>query len=297
MPTLEHNGLIELFRENPPLAPHLVEMLFPLKLPPYTTVAVVEAALDQLIPVELRADLVLELRDDQGALVLAIILELQREKDPRKKRSWPVYLAAVYARKQCPAILLVVTPDAEVAAWASEPIDLGLGFSVVKPLVLGPANVPEVTDPARAEQEAELAILSAVAHGNGPNGLAVVLAALGALGRLDQEHAAVYFQIVYDALREPMQRALEAKIMERQAEGTKPLPAFAQWLVDIGERKGLHDGELKAKRDALLRILARAGIALAVNDRARIDACEDGATLDRWFDNALGAKTVADVLS
>ena len=41
-----------------------------------------------------------------------------------------------------------------------------------------------------------LAILSAVAHGNGPNGLAVVTAALTALtaltvrSRLDQEHAA-----------------------------------------------------------------------------------------------------------
>ena len=31
-----------------------------------------------------------------------------------------------------------------------------------------------------------------MAHGNGPNGLAVVLAALGALGRLDQEHAAAH---------------------------------------------------------------------------------------------------------
>jgi hypothetical protein len=47
-----------------------------------------------------------------------------------------------------------------------------------------------------AEEEDELAISSAVAHGNGPNGLAVV-AALSALGRVDQEHAAVYFQLLY----------------------------------------------------------------------------------------------------
>ena len=49
-------------------------------------------------------------------------------------------------------------------------------------------------------------VLAAIAHGNGPNGLAVVFAALAALGRLDQEHAAVYFQIIYGALREPMRR-------------------------------------------------------------------------------------------
>lgn len=93
MPSLEHNGLVELFRDNPSLAPHLVEQLFSIELPRYATVAVVEAALDQLVPVEFRADLVLELRDDKGTLVLAIVLELQRDKDPRKKRTWPVYLA------------------------------------------------------------------------------------------------------------------------------------------------------------------------------------------------------------
>ncbi|WP_437649889.1 hypothetical protein [Sorangium sp. So ce362] len=52
-------------------------------------------------------------------------------------------------------------------------------------------SVPEITDPTDAEAETELAVLSAVAHGNGPSGLAVVQAALVALGRLDQERAMV----------------------------------------------------------------------------------------------------------
>ncbi|MCC6559183.1 MAG: Uma2 family endonuclease [Polyangiaceae bacterium] len=51
------------------------------------------------------------------------------------------------------------------------------------------------------------------------------------------------------------------------------------------------------KRDALLRLLARAGIALTDEERTRIEACEDGSTLDRWVENVLGAKTAADVLS
>ena len=77
-----------------------------------------------------------------------------------------------------------------------------------------------------------LAILSAVVHGNGPNGLAVVVATLGALARLDQVHAAAYFQIVYNALREPVRRALEALIMERQTEATATFPPFAQQIFD-----------------------------------------------------------------
>ena len=80
----------------------------------------------------------------------------------------------------------------------------------------------------------------------------------------------MYFQIVYNALREPMRRALEALIMQRQTEGKATFPAFAQQLIDRGKREG---------------------------ERARIQECMDAATLDRWSENVLGAKSVTDVLS
>jgi hypothetical protein len=258
--------------------------------------------------VEFRADLVIELRNADGALVLVIVLEVQRDEDPDKKYSWPVYVTVVRAKKRCPTIVLVVAPAAGVATWAAQPIDHGLGLGSTLPVVIGPASVPEVTDPAVAERETELAVLSAVAHGNGPNGLAVVEAALVALGRLDREHAAVYFQIIWNALREPMRRALEARGMDQQSEGKATFPPFAQRLIDRGLREGkldglregkldgLREGELKGKRDALLRLLTRAGIALTENERGRIQGCADPAVLDRWVDNVLGAKTAADVL-
>ncbi|WP_437721382.1 hypothetical protein [Sorangium sp. So ce861] len=299
MPTLEHNALVEMFRDQPALAPRLLATLFHVEVPPHASAAVVESSLDQLIAVEFRADLVLELRDASGALVLAIVIEVQRDMDPNKKFSWPTYVTVVRAKKRCRTVVLVVAPDAGVAAWAAESIDLGLGLGHVAPLVLGPAVVPEITDPADAE--AEVAVLSAVAHGNGPNGLAVVEAAIAALGRLDQEHAMVYFQLIWNALREPMRQALEALIMERQIEGEATFPPFVQKLIDRGMRegelKGIREGELKGKRDTLLRQLARAGIVLTENESARIQACTDIATLDRWLDNILGAKTAAEVLS
>lgn len=297
MPTLEHNAIVEMFRENPELAPHFLVMLFHVDVPPHASVAVVESSLDLLIPVEFRADLVLELGDADGGLVLAIVLEVQRDEDPDKKYSWPVYVAAVRAKKRCPAVVLVVAPDADVATWAAQPIDLGLGLGSFRPAVLGPASVPEVTDPAVAEQEMELAVLSAVAHGNGPNGLAVVQAALVALARLDREHAAVYFQIIWNALREPMQRALEALVMERQSEGNTTFPPFAQRIFERGIHEGELKGELKGKRDALLQLLARARIALTEAEVARIRACEDAALLDRWVGNVLGAKTASEVFA
>ncbi|MDC0678134.1 hypothetical protein [Sorangium atrum] len=193
--------------------------------------------------------------------------------------------------------VLLVGGGEGVATWAAENIDLGLGLGHIEPLVLGPAVVPEITDPDQAEKELELAVLSAVVHGNGPNGLTVVQAALAALGRLDQEHAAVYFQVIWNGLREPMRRALEALVMERQIKGEAAFPPFAQKLIDRGKLEGLREGELKAKRGTLLRLLARAGIVLAECDSARIQACTDITTLDRWIDNVLGAKDATEVLS
>ncbi|WP_437679027.1 hypothetical protein [Sorangium sp. So ce131] len=220
-----------------------------------------------------------------------------------------MYVTVVRARKRCGTVVLVVAPGADVAAWAAQNIDVGLGFGHIRPLVLGPAVVPEITEPAEAEEETELAVLSAVAHGNGPNGLAVVQAALVALARLDQEHAAVYFQVIWNGLREPMRQALEALVMERQFEGEATFPPFVQKLIDRGklegiregiregELKGIREGELKGKRDTLLRLLARTGIALTQDESERIQACTDVATLDHWIDNVLGAKTAAEVFS
>ncbi|WP_438008113.1 hypothetical protein WME89_04990 [Sorangium sp. So ce321] len=81
--------------------------------------------------------------------------------------------------------------------------------------------------------------------------------------------------------------------MERQIEGEATFPPFVQELIDRGKLEGIREG----KRDTLLRLLARAGIVLAEDERARLQACTDIATLDRWIDNVLGAKTATEVLS
>ncbi len=77
-----------------------------------------------------------------------------------------------------------------------------------------------------------------------------------------------------------------AKMAEQDARGA----------LTVARQEGVEEGEIKGKRDALLRLLARAGIALAGEERARVEACSDAATLDRWIENVLGAKTAADVL-
>jgi hypothetical protein len=94
---------------------------------------------------------------------------------------------------------------------------------------------------------------------------------------------------------------VEMMLMERQTEGGTKFPPFMEALFERarreGELKGLREGKVDGLREALLRLTARAGIALSDGDRARIHTCEDMATLDRWIENVLGAKTAADILS
>jgi len=90
-----------------------------------------------------------------------------------------------------------------------------------------------------------------------------------------------------------------AKMAEQDARGALTV-ARAEGLSQgrlEGRLEGERAGELRGKRSALLRVLARAGLAPAGEDRARIEACTDAATLDRWLENAIGATSLADVLT
>jgi hypothetical protein len=82
-----------------------------------------------------------------------------------------------------------------------------------------------------------------------------------------------------------------AKMSEQDARGALTV-AHQEGLVE-GHRSGLAEG----KRDALLRLFVSRGFDLAEDARARIAICVDIEALDRWFDRALVAKTVADVFS
>jgi hypothetical protein len=290
MPSREHNTLVELFRDNPSLAMELLTGALQVPVPAHHSIAVVESSLDQLIPTEFRADLVLELRGETGELVLALVVEVQLTEDAEKLYSWPSYLVALRSRKRCPVCILVVTPHGAVAAWASRPIHVGLDASdgFIQPRVLGPAQVPWVIDPALARREPHLAVLSAIAHGNDPDGLRTVSAAFAALGGFDIATGQVYLQVIYEALGVPARRALE-ELMQGRSEEEVGWPPFVQKRIDGAEAKG----EAEALRRTLRKLIVRAGIALGPEQSARIDAEAQPAVLDHWIDNAITAKTAA----
>ena len=73
-------------------------------------------------------------------------------------------------------------------------------------------------------------------------------------------------------------------------------PKMRQQLIDKGLSEGRLEGGLTATRASLRRVLARRQLTPRNDDDARIDACADLATLERWLDRAVTAVSVSDVL-
>jgi hypothetical protein len=281
MPSLDHESLVLLFHNHPELAAELLREALHLELPHYTEARLASADLTEVVPTEYRADAVVLLID--GEAVLGIVVEAQLARDDRKRFTWPVYMAGLRARHECPVELLVMTHDRAVAAWAAASISLDLTeTSFVRPRVLGPDIVPIITDIDQARRTPELAVLSALAHGNDePNlagrvGTAALIAALG----LDPERAALYSQLIDGALSSAARAALET-LMQTQDFPIKSEFARVQ--------------RASAKAESVLRVLAKRQLAVSDAQRERILDCSDLDTLDRWLDTAVIATSTDEL--
>ena len=222
--------------------------------------------------------------------VFGVILEAQLQADRRKLYTWPFYAAAARARHECPFVVLVATPDAQVAAWAAQPIELGPGH-VCRVLVLGPAGVPVITEAARAERDPYLAMVSVMAHGQGEPGTAVAIAQAAAAGirtlpRADQR--LLYWFIILSSLGDAARKAFET------------LPNIEPYLNETQRRafaEAEAKGEAKGKAEDILKILTKRGIAMTDAHRASVLACTDLAVLDGWFDRVLTVASMDELFA
>jgi len=73
-------------------------------------------------------------------------------------------------------------------------------------------------------------------------------------------------------------------------------PQKKQQLRREGQQEGQQEGRLTEARAALRRVLAGRQLTPSKDDDARIDACIDLATLERWLDQAITAASASDAL-
>lgn len=172
-------------------------------------------------------------------------------------------------------------------AWCAEPIEIGVPGFVLRPPVLRRADIPVVTDPAEAARRPELAVLSAMAHGQTEQGATIAGAVLPAIQGLDDDRARFYYDLVYNSLNEATRRALEAMMKGYQYQSD-----FAKKYV----AQGRTEGRTEEAARAVLTVLRARGIDIPDAERERILTQQEPARLERWLERAAVASSIAEVL-
>jgi hypothetical protein len=290
MPTIPHEAPVELVRRNPAIAAALLAGLG-VAVPADAAATLASADATASVPAELRADAVVLLTGTDGAR-LAVIIEVQLRYDAHKHYSWPAYLTQVRAAHRCPAVLLVICPNARTARRCRSPIGTGHpGFELV-PLVIDSTTTP---DPGRASAVAvpELVVLAVLTGALNLEQDVARRQVLAVLAGLDEDRLTAYTVFILNAASPSARKALEELM-------TTTHPFFRNDFVDRwlneGRAEGRAQGRAEGEARMIVRVLRARGVAVPEPIRRQILSCTDSATLATWGERAATATSIGDVV-
>jgi hypothetical protein len=257
-----HEVLTDMVKRRPAMVADLLTELFKLEIPPWEQAADGAAEVTDIRPVQLRADAVpVFTRGEEN--VLAVVCEVQVWESADKRRAWPHYVTSLHRQLKCPTMLLAICPTRAIARWSAKPIRVGHPGWVLRPLVLGPDQVPVITDPDEAARTPELAVLSAMVLRQLPEAAQHFLEAMVDLATY--EFKSNYYR---------------RKLAKERAEARA-----------AGEAAGRAAGEA----EMVLEVLAARDIHVPAGARRRITACTDLDQLKTWARRAVTADSVDDL--
>ncbi|AOT60486.1 MULTISPECIES: hypothetical protein [Streptomyces] len=281
-----HEAMHRIFQEYPELFSRVSEVLG-IDLPRPHSVRILPTDLTESRPVERRVDTLLhfETESDGGFLVA---VEAQGRKDPGKPGSWAYYVTYLYEKYGLPPLLLVVCQDRATADWAAVPVRIGpAGWTtlLVHPLVVGPHNMPVITDVADARKDLSLTALSAITHASDPE-VGAILKALSTALRDEPE-------------------SLVNPVIEFVAQGLGKRPASEIWrnlvAVDLSFYTSPLSEEIRAQGEArraardVLTVLKQRGLEVPEVVRERITDTQDLELLHLWLVRAVTASSTDEL--
>ncbi|MGW4226660.1 hypothetical protein ACWEG1_24755 [Streptomyces bauhiniae] len=291
-----HEALHLIFQKDPALLTRALQRVLHVPFPEPREIAALNVDLTEIEPVERRVDTLLRAETDEGTYLL--VVESQGKVDDRKWGSWPYYLSYLYEKYRCEPVLIVITQNSTTARWAAQPIRLGFpGWHslTVRPLVLGPDNVPVITNERQAERDVPLAVLSAMTHGRGPRAAPILESLATALKTIDPDSAAVFVQFVDSCLADPQAKQMWRDLMTAiQYFWRHPL---AEQVREEGREQGLAEGRAQAKAEMVLRVLEWRGIPVPEHVSERVTTCDDPNQLELWAQRAVRATYAEDLFT
>ncbi|WP_335984138.1 hypothetical protein [Streptomyces sp. CA2R106] len=284
MVTSSHEAMHRIFQEDAGIFARTFDRLgLPLAEP--VAVSLLSPDATELMPVERRIDTLLQIDSADGESYL-LAIESQRRKDAGKCASWAYYLSYLHTKYGKPAVLLVTCQDERTARWAEGPFHYGIPqwrSMTVRPLVLGPHNVPVITDPDDAVRDVPLAVFSAITHGHSRDADTMLKALSSALRTLDDDTATIFRELTELGL------------------GTGPAAQIWKDLMAIDTSFFRSASSQKLRAEGITRglfiLVESRGITLTDEQHAKAAACEDPAVVDVWFRRALTATTAEEIFT
>lgn len=291
-----HEALHRIFQKDPALLTRACQRLLHIPFPEPRQIAVLNADLTEIEPVERRVDTLLRVDTDQGDYLL--VVESQGKKDEDKRGSWAYYLSYLYAKYRCEPVLIVLTQSTATARWASQPIQLGLpGWHslTVRPLVLGPDNVPLIANERDAARDVPLAVFSAMTHGKGPGAAAILDSLAAALETIDPESAAVFAQFVESGLVDPQAKQIWRDMMATINYFFRH--EVAEKVREEGREEGRDEARAQERVTMILRTLEWRGIEIPDAVRERVLCTTDLDRLAAWMDRSYQVADARELFS
>jgi hypothetical protein len=288
MPSITHEGPLDLVRQHPEIALELIPGTAGVALPAQVAVSLAPTDMSAVVPVQYLADMVVLVSDQAtGEPALAVIIEPQLRDSEAKRFSWPVYVVTARQINKCPAaVLIVLCPDPAEAEKCRQLIRTGHPGFDLAPIVIdssGPPGRDGTADPYLTVFAASMGGIDLESEA----GARRVLDAIASTEVSDADRSrlmTIMLRLSSDAARQ----ILEAMMTTSEYEKT-----LAERIHD----QGMAEGEAKGEAKALLRLLAARGLAPSEAQRNQVTSCTDAAQLDFWFDRAVTAGTAAEVFA
>jgi hypothetical protein len=279
--TYVHDNPIQLCRERPGFAVKLAGDLLGVPMPDHDKVAPYSESATDVEVRDLNADNVVVCLDGDE-IRFGIIIEVQRKPDNRKRFSWPAYHSNIRHRIKAPVALIVICPEQSVAAWASEPIDVGQPGCDFRMLVISAANYPKLTEPSGTGELAEQVVLGTLIHQYADEIEQLLEVATAELEPLPEDLAKRYTQYMLGQLSERPRAILET-LMKQE---TYPY-----------QSKLLADHQARGVAEALLVVIEARGRLISDEDLDRIAECKDIELLLAWVRRAALQPSMDDILA
>jgi hypothetical protein len=288
MVSSSHEAMHRIFQEDPGVFARTFRRL-DLPFPDPVAVSLMPTDLTEIQPTERRVDTLLRIDTASGESHL-LIVEAQGKKDPRKPSSWAYYVAHLREKYGIPPVLLVTCQDKSTAEWAARPYTIGPSYwptLTLRALVLGPHNVPLITDPSAAARDIPLATLSAITHAKDPNAPAILKALAVALKTIDEETARIFAELTELGLG----KALAAETWRHL------MAVDLSFFRSETSQRLRAEGRAEGRAEDILLILTERGLDIPDTARERITTCTDLDTLRTWLTRAVTADAAEDLFT